>query len=362
MKILFCSIQEAYCGGAEIYKLKTIFALRNAGLEVAEFQFRKKMEQKNGFKVWGMPVMPEIDHDEFMAFIETILIFKPAVIHVNKQLFVNRVQRAQLKNLGIPVVLTVHDYFSVPFPVNLKNIIKEKLLEYCWFADHYIIPSKMYFNQLLKKGVKHIIHIPHFVETKDWQFHSEKKIDQHVGLLYVGRFEEEKGIFLLLKAVAQLVRSKLDVTLTMIGDGSKLVKLNNEIEKMNLSAVVTIKSYADSKALKKYFDNATLLVLPTLKYELFGLVGIEAQASGLPVCASNLPGIREWCRHGLTGTLFHRNDQNDLCQKIKSMLTDEKLYHSIRHTAFKNVQEKFSAPSSVGQLIDLYKQIAHEIS
>ena len=95
-------------------------------------------------------------------------------------------------------------------------------------------------------------------------------------------------------------------------------------------------------------------------HEVFGIVVLEAWASGLPVVASNIGGIRSLVRDGRDGLLFDRGSDDTFVAHCLTMLQDKELSHRIRIEAFDRVTREFSWQSVTNKLVHLYEEVACE--
>ncbi len=73
------------------------------------------------------------------------------------------------------------------------------------------------------------------------------------------------------------------------------------------------------------YAEADICVAPSVWEEPFGLVALEAMATGRPVCASRVGGLQDIVRHGETGCLFARGDSAELAAHLDALLTDTAL-------------------------------------
>lgn len=135
-------------------------------------------------------------------------------------------------------------------------------------------------------------------------------------LLYVGRLEKSKGIDILLQAFESLVKkNNKELTLTIVGKGTKLPELEKKIKKESLSDVINIIPGVDQSQLPEIYWNHSVLIFPSYS-ESLGLVGLEAMACGLPVIGSNIDGINEYLLDKENGYTFNVGDSTDLENKI----------------------------------------------
>ena len=148
-------------------------------------------------------------------------------------------------------------------------------------------------------------------------------------LISVGRLSEEKGYDRLLKVFKQLDDEGFDLGLTIVGSGEKYNELTNYIEQNNLKDKVFLLGYRDNPY--KYVKNSDLFVCSSIS-EGFSLVIGEAMAVGIPVISVECPGPNEVIGFGEYGMLVN-NDESSLCNGIKMLIDDKKLYDTYRTKA-----------------------------
>lgn len=107
-------------------------------------------------------------------------------------------------------------------------------------------------------------------------------------LLSVGSLAPHKNFATVLKAI-YLIKEEIS-HYTIVGEGTERSVLETLICHYNLSDMVTLTGWSDN--LEHYFHESDLQVIPS-SWEGFGLVAVEGMSTGLPVIASNVPGLRE---------------------------------------------------------------------
>src|SRR5207249_10792909 len=130
-------------------------------------------------------------------------------------------------------------------------------------------------------------------------------------LLFVGRIERLKGIDTLLKSVAVVSRTCAgrDLKVLIVGGGGQSEDENAELRRvvelyheLNLEDQVEFVGSKPQELLPLYYSAADITVMPS-HYESFGLVAVEAMASGTPVIASDVGGLSYTVQDGETGFL-----------------------------------------------------------
>ena len=130
-------------------------------------------------------------------------------------------------------------------------------------------------------------------------------------VLFVGRLERYKGLYLLLEAL----RGTPDVRLTVVGDGS----YRKELERLAEGIDVRFEGFQRHPA--AYYAEADIFVMPSLGPEGFGIVTMEAMAHGLPCVISDLAVHREITGDGTAAMLFRNGDAEDLRSKLHELIS-----------------------------------------
>jgi glycogen synthase len=132
---------------------------------------------------------------------------------------------------------------------------------------------------------------------------------------------------------------KLPVTLDVYGDGPDRPRLQRLLENLDLSPVARMRGFTRDVPL--VLAQLDCLVLPSMA-EGFGLVLIEAMASGVPVIGTDVPGIRDVVRHEETGLLTSVISSSALAFSIRRMMEDAELRSRLVANARREVAERFS--------------------
>ncbi|MCZ7415008.1 MULTISPECIES: D-inositol-3-phosphate glycosyltransferase [unclassified Streptomyces] len=151
--------------------------------------------------------------------------------------------------------------------------------------------------------------------------------------LFAGRIQPLKAPDVLLRAVRVLLdedpglRGRLVVPVVGGPSGSGLAKpegLQKLAAKLGIADVVRFRPPADQDTLADWYRAASVLVMPSHS-ESFGLVAIEAQASGTPVVASAVGGLPVAVRDGVTGFLVAGHDPADYARALRRFVADPAL-------------------------------------
>ncbi|HLM27426.1 MAG TPA: glycosyltransferase family 4 protein [Thermoleophilaceae bacterium] len=148
--------------------------------------------------------------------------------------------------------------------------------------------------------------------------------DQRLVLL-VGRLVYEKGFQLALEAMPDLVERLGNVRFLVAGSGTAEADLRRQASELGLDPYGTFLGWIGDDVLHSLYRISDLTVVPSL-YEPFGLVALEAMASGCPCIVADTGGLREIVPAGeRVGLRFHGGDPAHLATMAERLLTDEVL-------------------------------------
>lgn len=167
-------------------------------------------------------------------------------------------------------------------------------------------------------------------------------------IITVASLTEQKNHETLIKTIA-LLSSKYH--LLCVGDGPLWGKLNNMVNILGIRKRVHFVGSRDD--VEKLIKSADLFVLPS-KWEGFGIAAIEAMAGGVPVIASNVPGLADLVNGA--GILFDPENKDELAKKITEILENEAYYEELSDKCRARA-ENFSIDNTVDSYIHEYKTV-----
>jgi glycosyltransferase involved in cell wall biosynthesis len=212
-------------------------------------------------------------------------------------------------------------------------------------VDQYVVPSKYVRTKFIEGGfpAERITVKPHFLV-------SDRGIGRGLGgyALYVGRLSEEKGIPILLEAWQKLQRP---IALKIAGDGPLAGLVREAAERE--SSIEWI-GQLDPEAVFRFMSNATVLLVPSIWDEPFGMVAVEAMSCGLPVVASRLGALQELVIDGLNGRLVEARDSEALARAVEEATLDRARLAGMRKAARQIYEQRYTAHVAYQNLLDAY--------
>lgn len=239
---------------------------------------------------------------------------------------------------GVPIVATEHDPFEL---TGLKGKIKKRTLAK---TDQIIVISKDNFKQLADLGdyTKNRLHLIHNgIELNRFLTNAEKATlpvkEGGTVLTCIAELHERKGHKYLLEAFKKLQTEMPTLHLMLVGTGP----LEKEL-KAKYDANPNIHFLGWREDIPQILKATDVLVLPSLR-EAFGLVVIEAMASGTAVVATDNGGTKDIIEDGKSGYLVPPASVEKLEEAIRTLITNPDQKRDIEAAALERVKTHFSA-------------------
>jgi glycosyltransferase involved in cell wall biosynthesis len=328
----------------------------------------------------------------FNAFLDE---FQPDIIHchgIAHQLTYSILQGARKR--GIPVVQTLHDYQIICpaytllkgdqsvcegectrdnyLPCLKNRCVKESraasalsalemvynrgVRDYTPLVEKFISPSRFLADKVIAGGIpsSRITHIPNFLTGID--VYPDASAQPGADFLYIGRLSYEKGLFTLLKAMAQVPEARLKV----VGDGPLKGELMELCAQQGVASVAWL-GHLDRGGVSEALQQARAIVLPSEWYENQPMSIIEAYAHGRPVIASDMGGIPEM---GVAeyGQLFAPGDAEQLAGALKQALAHPEVWRQKGQRARRFALNQYSSDCHMEKLTRLYDSLMNRVA
>ncbi len=173
-------------------------------------------------------------------------------------------------------------------------------------------------------------------------------------LLFVGRLRYYKGLQYLLRAMPGI-----PATLLVVGSGPMGAEWQQLSSSLDLTQKVIFVGEVSDEDLPAYYHVCDVFVLPASeRSEAYGLVQIEAMASGRPVVCTELGTGTSWVNlHGKTGLVVPPQDPDALQDAIVALLRDESLRGHMGQQARQRAFEEFNVETMVDRITSLYTEL-----
>jgi phosphatidylinositol alpha-mannosyltransferase len=187
----------------------------------------------------------------------------------------------------------------------------------------------------------------------------EELRDGTVNILFVGRFEERKGLIHLLQAYNRLRKRKVDARLLVIGTGPKAREYRRYVGLRQIRDVEFLGRVSDDDK-ARYFASADIFCSPATGQESFGVVLLEAMAAGVPIVASDIHGYKNVVQRGVQGLLVEPRKHRALAAALYRLAIDPDLRHEMGEAGRARAPE-YSWDRVTERIVDYYQEVRERV-
>jgi glycogen(starch) synthase len=218
---------------------------------------------------------------------------------------------------------------------------------------------------ILGVAEKRISVIPNGIDPDDLQAQSPAELErlrsefaapEEKLVLLIGRLVYEKGFQLALEAMPRVIEEAPGTRFLVAGSGTHEAELHRQAEELGLMEHGTFLGWIGDDVLHSLYRIADLTVVPSI-YEPFGLVALEAMASGCPCIVADTGGLREVVVHEEGGLRFRADDPEALAEVAIRVLSDDELGQRLIADAYEHVR-RFDWADVAEQTVAVYSELA----
>lgn len=411
MRILLVNYRYFISGGPEKYMFNIKKMLEDNGHEVIPFSIHsnKNVEtpyskyfvepigsrdavyfdevKKTAKSIWQMITRSVYSQEVKKAIQREIKDVKPDLVYIIH--FVNKLSPSVItgaKELGIPVVLRLSDYFILCprfdfmyqrkicedcLTKGYRTCIKKRCVKGSLSAslirvfsmkvheilkvydkvDAFITPSEFLKKKLVSNGFQaDKIHcIPTFTSSKT----SVRNLQVGKYGLYFGRITEEKGVQTVVKAYENMP----DHLVKIMGDDTteEAIKLKEYVQNKKLTNIQFI-GFKTGVELEEIIKNARFIMIPSIWYDNLPNTALESFQFSKPVIASNIGSLPELVEDGFNGYLFDPYSSDELAEKIRLLDDDNRVAEMGRNSRSK-LENNFSPAKHYNALMHIFESV-----
>ncbi len=237
---------------------------------------------------------------------------------------------------------------SIPKVRMIEKYKKERV----WLdqIDHFIALSKFAKGKFIQAGIPE-----DRISLKANFSYDDVELDntrERTGVLFVGRFSEDKGPQVLLRAARNSgIKTK------MIGSGPMFESLKKEYAP---NGNISFLGQLSHDQVFVEMDRSAALVLPSLCFEGFPLTIAEAYSRSIPVIASDIGSISELVEEGSTGLKFEADNSTQLSEILKTVEVNRSHFRKMGETAREVYEQSYSAQANLPQMLGIYRKVIQE--
>jgi glycogen(starch) synthase len=185
------------------------------------------------------------------------------------------------------------------------------------------------------------------------------KPDERLVLL-IGRLVYEKGFQVALDALPAVIERLGNVRFLVAGSGTHEQELKRQAADLGLTGHGTFMGWIGDDVLHSLYRIADLCVVPSI-YEPFGIVALEAMASGVPCIVADTGGLREVVPNHDVGLRFRSKDPRSLARMVERVLTDGDLRDRLVTEASEHVL-RFDWADVAKQTLEVYEGLVQPVT
>lgn len=257
-------------------------------------------------------------------------------------------------------IFRAYQKFTLPIIIKAADQVLVSSLDYAENGD---------LKPFVTKAKNKFIELPFGVDTDrfaprepdaallaEWGIKPEESVILFVGGLNSAHYF--KGASVLLRAFAELKKEAGSLRLVLVGAGDLVASYKKMAANLKISDQVIFASSVSPENLPRYYNLADVFVLPsTDRSEAFGLVLLEAQASGVPVIATDLAGMRTVFEDEKTGLVVPVNDSITLARALAWIFAHPDEHAAMRVSARARVMEKYRWDLIIDRLEAIYQGV-----
>ena len=291
---------------------------------------------------------------------------KPDVVHISNALLLGMASQIR-EEVKVPVVFSLQDedVWVDAMEPSWRKRIWQLMTEKSREVDAFVSVSS-WFAGVMQERMQippekmHVVRIG--VKPGKYTWSAPAETPQSIG--YLSRICEENGFeiladaFILLKADPRFRNTKLKVTGGMTSDDQPFIQRQlKKFEENHILQDVEILPDFGSGALNDFFRSLTVLSVPVLKGEAFGLYQIEALASGVPLVQPNLGAFPEISSATGGGLIYHPNTPEALAASLSQLLSDPETLDRLSRTGRRSIEDSFDCNVLTNNMVKLYQSV-----
>ena len=216
-------------------------------------------------------------------------------------------------------------------------------------VDCFISPSRFTLNKHLEDGLDiPITHIPYFLPAPQTENLSSENKRERPFFLFVGRLERIKG----LQNVIPIFKKLQKYDLLIAGDG----EYKNDLTRLaDDSANIKFLGRLSQKELQNLYRRAVSIIVPSICYETFGIIIIEAFSMKTPAIVNNLGALPEVIEDSNGGFIY--NNEKELVDAIHKLAENHNLRDELGNNGYQAFLKFWNEEAHLAQYLDLIQKI-----
>ena len=252
-----------------------------------------------------------------------------------------------------------YDPGEMPFSCRFLNWMEKKTIKR---ANGVTAPSQDLAERIerwCELPSNSVVSIPNPIDT-DWFCPDPYyKAGVVTKILFVGRIEKAKGIYVLADAMPKVVKTHTKVRFIFAGEPRNergLSDFKSYLNKLGIQEYCEFAGGVTREKLRELYQQCDIFVNPSTIYESFSYTNAEAMACGKPVITSDIGGMPETVGDMIGGLVFRNKDSRDLAEKVSMLILNEELRHKLEKQARKR-SKHYSVVNVIDKIMSFYQRV-----
>jgi glycosyltransferase involved in cell wall biosynthesis len=264
------------------------------------------------------------------------------------------------KKCRLPLVVTFHGYDASRMLSD--ETYKNRLPELFEYASAIILVSRHMIDNLnLERWLDKVKIIPCTVDTDVFEIRRENSTNG-IKILHSGRLVDKKGVPDLIKVFRNLRRRYDNIELHIVGDGKKLERCKELVQKFKLDKNVTFYGAVSHDDVKNILSKADIFVLNSRVGDDGDMEGtpvtlLEAMCSKVPVISTSHAGIPDVIEDGVNGLLVDERDNEGLEDALSTFIENPELRQNCAENARNTVLKEYTVDRMKEKLIQVFQSL-----
>jgi PEP-CTERM/exosortase A-associated glycosyltransferase len=304
---------------------------------------------------------------------------KPDILHAHSPVLNAMAAFRAGQELGIPVVYEVRAFWedaAVDHGTTVEGSLRYRLTR--WLETRAMRRARHVFTiceglrqDIVERGIDagKVTVIPNAVDVEGFEpgGQPDEVLKARLGLSgntvvgFIGSFYAYEGLDLLLRALPQLLASRPEVRVLLVGGGPQEQALKQLAAELGITGQVVFTGRVPHGEVSHYYNLVDVLAYPRHSKRVTELVTplkpLEAMAQGRLFVASDVGGHRELVRHGETGFLFKAGDPRALADSVLQMLAERERWPRLREQGRRFVETERNWHNSVARYPAAYQAV-----
>lgn len=244
-----------------------------------------------------------------------------------------------------------------------RNLFIKKYLR---FADRIFAISKALKEALSQNGIKRVSVIYNGIDIEKWRLDEDKvkdfkeryKLNNKKVVLFAGRLSSDKGGEQVIKSFALTLGENPDSVLLVVGrEDAYAEEMKKRAKQIGIEEQLIFTGWIGRDEIKIAYFASDVVLMPSIYFDAFGRINIEAMAARKPVIGTCYGGTPEVVLDGVTGYIVNPYEIEKMSKKISSLIKNPDLANKIGEAGYERAVNNFELKDVVSKYLFVYNEL-----